>query len=165
MVAVVNSDCTQIDITGTQVDTFAGDPENVTLILKVERNCDDTVTNYTVLDADVTDEVPFTLNFTPDMIGQTEEAFSEGVYSLRLEMTQGETVTEEKTCSIVGCELQCAIFDYYVQYPESTIMQAFDALMMAGTCDNCYCNDACTLYTHILNLLSQTPVENDCGCS
>jgi hypothetical protein len=165
MLAVTNSDCTQIDITGSQIDAFAADPEGVTLVLNVEHDCDDTITTYTVLDADVTDAEPYTLNLTPDLIGQTEDTFLEGVYSIRLQMSQGETVTEEKTCAIVTCDLQCRVFDYYVNYPESSIMQAYEALTFAGICDNCFCEDACTLYNHILNLLSQTPVENDCGCS
>jgi hypothetical protein len=170
----VNNDCTQVDIQGDFIDTFgiAGDPETVSLTVSITHNCGcqscETAEeySYTVLGEDVVgDSTPYTLQLSPTEFGQTNDAFLEGVYLLKIRLDNDGTLSEQNICMTVLCDLECSVFDYQLNYPESKIRLWYDALTSATQCDNCECQDACTLYSNILNELTKTPSQNDCGCS
>lgn len=145
MSTTINSDCTEILITSDFIQELTDDPE-LDLTLTVTHNCE---TEYTVT---ITPEDD-TFTLTPTDLSM-EETFEDGTYRFLLTKTDSG-VTYEVGCNFAGCSLKCDLITYLSNNLDSNILHLYEALTFTSTCADCDCEEACAIYTEILDRLTK----------
>jgi hypothetical protein len=158
MTTTVHANCENILVESDYLDS-----ENLSVSLSITINCD---TEYViVVDIEDTD-----ITIDPDALGLDQEALSDGVYYLKLTVTQDDsTIVEESTCLLVNCSMTCQMLDVFTAMAngstDNTVAAlSYYALITAAGCTSCACSDLCTLY-EATQLIECDSNVTSCGCS
>jgi len=100
---------------------------------------------------------------------EMEDALSDGVYTLKLEIVKSDSSTFSSTkCYLVDCNLSCTIKDYFTKTDTKSLQKvlAYNALTVAQDCFLCNCETLCLFYKIITDdCTNELPTTNDCGCN
>lgn len=134
MITIIkNNDCSTVDISNSFTETFVG-----TLQLKVTDLVSKAVTTINIEVGDLTDGV---YTYTTNSNG--------GIYEYKLVQTDGSTISVEKACVFLDCDIRCNVITANID----TIL-LHHALSLAESCD-CDCENTEPVYELLLQELDQ----------
>jgi peroxiredoxin family protein len=163
----VTSNCQTLEIQSELVDAFMANAEESSLSVTLT-TCDKTEYSYSISEEDITSEeiddvTVYTLVLNSEDVAELE-VFPETVLHVVLTFTNSENeIQKEVGCQLIGCELECRVYDYQSNNLDSNIFLYYQALLLGENCDQCNCKGMCDLLEKIESILASNS-DNDCGC-
>jgi hypothetical protein len=170
----ITTTCTEITVSSQTLDDFTALSSN-TLRLDVKFNCG-TVQELPIILADITGD---SVSILPEDLGFAE-TFSDGVYSITLVNTDGNTITSEFGCTFMDCVTRCKIVNATTElktkygissfkdfnkitdplekkavFDTMYMVQLHTALSYIGSCTECTCDNGCLLWCELQKLLGE----------
>lgn len=166
MTYTITTDCASIVLTSDIITEYidANPVQDFTGVIEVTKNCD---TAYSFpLDINDLDILNKTFIITPSKVGGVDKV-PDGVYYIKITKTPNDlsSITTEKSCVLVDCDLKCCIIDFLADNTDSNIMDLYLALTWLPNCGDCMCDEGCTLFNLIQDKLTEDGNTTKCGCS
>lgn len=107
------------------------------------------------------------LYIKPILFGFT--SFIDSIYTLDIKFNKTSGFIEIKNCSFIDITFQCKVATYLktiLTSDESTIVHLLHYSLVNGSNCGCNCDDLCTVFNALSNLLTgiDPQIINDCGC-
>tara|TARA_Y100000590_G_scaffold396343_1_gene476995 strand:- start:752 stop:1294 length:543 start_codon:yes stop_codon:yes gene_type:complete len=165
-----DSDCTQLIVTQTLLDSDDAIPAGATYELTVFKNCCD-CTGYPVTIAfsankpvasagiyTIDDKV---IKLEPGILGTGTTVFPDGVYKVVLTQIEsgGAPITTESNCFFMDCSTTCEVAKYIknlLKTPADVEAHLLHFGLVNGSNCNCNCDEMCSLYSKLYNILNNT---------
>lgn len=163
-----NTLCSSLTISSTLLDDWVANQGTKTLTVAFRSHCDATLYSKVIEIADISGDgaaTPYSFNLVPADY-ETTNILPQGVHTIKLTLTVTSTSskTNETGCKIVACDLECQVRDFQAANLDSNIWMWYNALTIGESCDQCSCEESCSIWDHIQEMLNNT-VTNDCGCN
>ena len=161
------TDCESIIATQTLINS--GSAETGTIVLTVYKNCCDCVGYSIPISKNVANEPINGTNYEiaagvitlkPALLGAGITTFPDGVYKVVITVTStGGAVTTQSNCFFLDCSTSCDVAKYLKKLLKTpTDVEAHllhFGLKTGGNC-NCNCDEMCSVYTKLYNILNNT---------
>jgi hypothetical protein len=168
-----NTDCTQLIAVQTLINS--GVAETGTIGLTVYKNCCD-CTGYPVTVVKDGANLPInvvnkygisgtTITLEPGILGTGITKFPDGVYKVVITVTKDadgdgvDEVTTESNCFFMDCSTSCEVAKYIknlLKTPADVEAHLLHFGLVNGSNCNCNCDEMCSLYTKLYNILNNT---------
>ena len=165
-----NTECTQLIVTQTLLDSTATIPVDATYEFTVFKNCCD-CTGYPVTIAftankPVTSAGLYTIDnkvikLEPGVLGTGTTVFPDGVYKVVVTQIEdgGAPITTESNCFFMDCSTSCEVAKYVknlLKTPADVEAHLLHFGLVNGSNCNCNCDELCSLYSKLYNILNNT---------
>jgi len=164
-----DTECISLTVVSTVLDDWMANQGTKTLTAELSINCGETTYTKTIEVGDVSGDggaTPYSFDLIPSDYESTESTLNGGVHKVKLVLTTNATGSTEVEvgCKVVNCDLLCEVRDFMAANENSTIWMWYNALIEGEQCDQCSCQETCSIWDYLQEELLNNTSTDDCGC-